>query len=152
MRSTCTRLASVLAAVLLAGVALLGPGATAAGAGVIAPPQPGGLTGSVHFSCGRLDTPTVTVVVHNAYDAHFGVSVWADASVVLGNLAVPGHSTRSATFADPGWEDDTVWIDVLRIGGIAVASSAHTFDCEPGLGVALGASAQSGGIVALRHL
>ena len=152
MRSTRTRLASVLAAALLAGVALLGPGATTAGAGVIAPPQPGGLTGSVHFSCGRLDTPTVTVVVHNAHDAHFGVSVWADASVVLGNLAVPAHSTRSVTFADPGWEDETMWVDVLRIGGIAVASGVHTFECEPDLGVAIDTSAQSGGLVALRHL
>ena len=124
-----TRFAPALA---LAALLIIGASASPASAGVIAPPQPGGLTGSVHFSCaGRAGLPTATVVVHNSYDAHFGVSVWANGPHLLANVAVPGHTTQQATFSDPTWEDSTVFIDVLRIGGVAVATGSHHFDCQP---------------------
>jgi hypothetical protein len=135
MRTIRTLVVPVLAVAMALAIGAVG--AKPAAAGVIAPPQPGGLTGSVHFSCGRLGTPTVTVVVHNSYDVHFGLSIWADASP-LQSLAVPAHSTRTATISSSSWEDDTVWIDVLRIGGVSVASGVHTFDCAPGQIVAPG--------------
>lgn len=118
-------------ALVLAVLAIIGLSASPALAGVIAPPQPGGLTGSVHFSCeGPAGLPTVTVVVHNAHDDHFGVSIWANGPNPIGNLAVPGHTTQQATFSDAAWEDTTLVIDVLRIGSVVVASGSHRFDCQ----------------------
>ena len=134
---TVIRSRSLPALVLVLVAAVLGLAAPVASAGVIAPPEAGGLTGSVQFSCeGRAAVPTVTVVVHNAYGSHFGVSVWSGSSL-LGNLGVPGHTTRVATFSDPAFEDQTVYVDVLRIGGVVVASGSHDFDCTPGVAIAV---------------
>ena len=147
----------VLVAALLVGVvtSLAAATASSAAAGVIAPPQPGGLTGSIHFSCeGRQATPTATVVVHNSYANQFGVSVWKDATIVLGNLSVPGHSTRIESYSDPSWEDTTVFIDVLRIGSVVVAAGSHHFDCQAGsvVGTVGGSVALSTGATAIRHM
>jgi hypothetical protein len=129
-------------ALVFAALLIIGASASPASAGVIAPPNTGGLTGSVHFSCsGRAGVPTATVVVHNSHDAHFGVSIWVNGPQLLSSLPVPGHTTQQATFSDATWEDTTVFIDVLRIGGVVVTSGSHHFDCQAGAIVAGAAGA-----------